>query len=238
VAISSSTISGNTATNYGGGVFVQGGTVAISSCTISGNTAAFGGGVFVGGATNTVAISSCTISGNRAHDVSAHVQKFPHRPDGKLADELASTLACTTVADDPVNYSRCVPQRLEVPIALMGDSRVSHCLQGGGVYVQGGTVTFSSCTISGNQAYYVRAHAQSSHRPKGKVANVLASTHTLAQLRTFRSTTACTCHRDLENSPSPPHGRLTCCSLFAGRRCLCLGWHSGHLIVHHQWEPS
>ena len=22
------------------------------------------------------------------------------------------------------------------------------------------------------------------------------------------------------------------------RRCLCPGWHSGHLIVHHQWEQS
>jgi len=34
------------------------------------------------------------------------------------------------------------------------------CLQGGGVYVGGGTVTFSLCTISGNTAGVVRAHAQ------------------------------------------------------------------------------
>ena len=34
------------------------------------------------------------------------------------------------------------------------------CFQGGGVYVSGGTVTFSSCTITGNTAGYVRAHAQ------------------------------------------------------------------------------
>jgi hypothetical protein len=27
-------------------------------------------------------------------------------------------------------------------------------------------------------------------------------------------------------------------SLFAGRRCPCRGWHSVHLIVHHQWEHS
>jgi hypothetical protein len=46
---------------------------------------------------------------------------------------------------------------------------------------------------------------------------------TLAQLRTLRSTTACTCHRDLEIFPSPP-GRLKFCSVFAGRRCLCLFW--------------
>jgi hypothetical protein len=35
-----------------------------------------------------------------------------------------------------------------------------------------------------------------------------------------------------------PHGRLTFCSLFAGRWCLCLFRHSVHLIVHHQWEHS
>ena len=34
------------------------------------------------------------------------------------------------------------------------------CLQGGGVYIYNGTVTFSSCTITGNTATYVRAHAQ------------------------------------------------------------------------------
>jgi hypothetical protein len=46
------------------------------------------------------------------------------------------------------------------PIAPMGNSRFALCLQGGGVYVGGGTVTISSCTISGNTAPYVRAHPQ------------------------------------------------------------------------------
>jgi len=161
---------------------------------------------------------------------------------------------------------------LKFPIAP-GDSRVARCLQGGGVYVQGGTVAISSSTISGNSAGSVRAHAlKNSHCPDGKIADVLASTHTLAQLRTLRSTTVCTCHRDLENFPSPhgkltiarclqgggvyidsgsvtitsssihgnsafyvraqvqkfpspPCGRLTFCSLFAGRWCRCLERH-------------
>jgi hypothetical protein len=47
------------------------------------------------------------------------------------------------------------------------------CLQGGGVYVQDGTVTFVACTISGNTAT-VRAHVQ--NFPDGKIADVLAST--------------------------------------------------------------
>jgi hypothetical protein len=36
-----------------------------------------------------------------------------HRPDGNIADELASTLACTTSADASVNNSMYVPQILE-----------------------------------------------------------------------------------------------------------------------------
>jgi hypothetical protein len=76
----------------------------------------------------------------------------------------------------------------------------------------------------------------SSHRPDGKMADVLARL-TLAQMRMLRSNTECTCHRDIESSHRP-HGRLTICSLFTGRRCLCRAWHGDLLIVHHQWEYS
>ena len=55
---------------------------------------------------------------------------------------------------------------LQIPIAPMGNSRLARCLQGGGVNVQGGTVTISSCTISGNTAYYVRAHPQKFPMPR------------------------------------------------------------------------
>ena len=85
--------------------------------------------------------------------------EFPIAPMGKLLTRLPrltlaqlrtlrSTTECTCRKDT---------------IALMGISHVLRlCLQGGGVFVQGGTVAISSCTISGNQApgSYVRAHAQ------------------------------------------------------------------------------
>ena len=65
----------------------------------------------------------------------------------------------------------------------MGDSHFARCLQGGGVFVQSGTVSFLLCTITGNSAGHVRAHAQNfvltlktSHRPDGKIADVLALT--------------------------------------------------------------
>ena len=62
------------------------------------------------------------------------------------------------------------------------------CFQGGGgVYVSGGTVTFSSCTITGNTAGYVRAHPQNFlgmrayvqkfPSPRWENADVLALTH-------------------------------------------------------------
>ena len=50
-----------------------------------------------------------------------------------------------------------------LPIAPMGFSHILRVrLQGGGVAVSGGTTTvsFSLCTITGNTAYYVRAHLQ------------------------------------------------------------------------------
>jgi hypothetical protein len=39
--------------------------------------------------------------------------KSSNRLDEKIADALASTLACTTAADAPVNYSGYVPPRPE-----------------------------------------------------------------------------------------------------------------------------
>ncbi len=150
---------------------------------------------------------SCTISGNTgANNVRAHLQKFPSPP-------------CET--------------------------HVARCLQGGGVFVNGGTVTLSSCTISGNTADNVRAHLRkfpwppwethvcfasfcraavslsleeqrpshrapsvgtqiththtmcvlmftSSHRPDGKMADMLALNHACTTM-TLRSTTGCAC---------------------------------------------
>ena len=56
-------------------------------------------------------------------------------------------------------------------LAPMGFSHVLRlCLQGGGVYVQSGTVSFLSSTITGNSATYVRAQLKTSHRPDGKMA--------------------------------------------------------------------
>ena len=69
----------------------------------------------------------------------------------------------------------CACSRSKLPIAPMGKCLApmgfSHvlrlCLQGGGVFVESGTVSFLSCTITGNSATYVRAQLKTSHRPDG-----------------------------------------------------------------------
>jgi len=117
-----------------------------------------GGGVIVTG--GTVTLSSCTISGNTASSVRAHVQNFPMAPMGRL---LTSLPRLTLAQLRPMLWSTTVGscrRDLKFPIAPTGNSHFARCLQGGGVYVGGGTVTISSCTISGNTAYYVRAHPQ------------------------------------------------------------------------------
>jgi hypothetical protein len=49
---------------------------------------------------------------------------------------------------------------------------------------------------------------KSSHHPTGKIADVLAPTHAWTTANASRSTTVCTCHRDLAISHRP-HVRLT-----------------------------
>ena len=92
-----------------------------------------------------------------------------HRPDGKMADMPKSTL----IYQGSVRASHAC----KLPIAPMGKCLApmgfSHvlrlCLQGGGVSVESGTVSFLSCTITGNSATYVRAQLKTSHRPDGTI---------------------------------------------------------------------
>ena len=175
-------------------------------------------------------------------------------------------------------------------MAPMGFSHVLRlCLQGGGVRIWSGTVAFSSCTITGNTASGVRAHAQTSHRPDGIftcfalvfagrrclcpgwLGDLLIVHHhgqhslqcacscskvpiapmgklltrlprlTLAQLRTLRSTTAGTCHRDLAISHRPD-GKIDLSIsnlIFDDECCLDLPvWSTCHLRLKLQKFPS
>ena len=171
----------------GGGVYIGGGTVSFSLCTITGNTAGdvrahaqkfpsprWDFYMFCACACRAVVSLSMEAQwpSHRAPSVGTQLHmcalKSSHRPDGKMADVLASTLARTTATDALVNYRMCVPQRpSKVPIAPMGDSQFARCLQGGGINVDGGKVSIVNSQVYSNQAARVRAHLLNSHHPLG-----------------------------------------------------------------------
>jgi hypothetical protein len=101
-----------------------------------------------------------------------------HRPHGKIADALASTLACTTAADALVNYSLMyVPQIRPVnsPLpqweSLADMFNLTLPFQLGGIHL---LFILGICTCLQNPIVLM---FKSSHGPDGNTADVLASTH-------------------------------------------------------------
>jgi hypothetical protein len=120
--MSGGTITGNTSSNNGGGVYVSYGALTMSGGTISGNTttSSYGGGVYVYNGTFT--ISGGTISGNAASYYGG---------GGVCMSGSALTMSGGTIT---------------------GNS--SYYYGGGGVYLEGGTFAMSGGTITGNSSYY------------------------------------------------------------------------------------
>ena len=127
-----------------------------------------------------------------------------HRPDGKIADGLASILACTFAADPPVNYRGYVLQRLETAPSPKSSHRPD------------GILTCFAHMLAGRRCAHLRWHGEllivHHHRqhsclcacsrskfpiaPMGKMLTRLLR-FSLAKLRpTLWSTTDCACRRD------------------------------------------
>ena len=131
----------------------------------------------------------------------------------------------------------------------MGDSHFARCLQGGGVLVQGGSVTFDSCTITGNTATYVHAHPQNFPSPRWDfymfcacACRAVVSLSLEAQWPSHRAPSLAIqllmCVLTLKSSHRPD-GIFTCFArVLAGRRCVHQQWHGELLIVHHHGQHS
>ena len=74
--------------------------------------------------------------------------------------------SCTISGNTANSYVRAHAQKFPSPRWDFHMFCATVCLQGGGVYIYNGTVTFSSCSITGNSAGYVRAHAQNFPSPR------------------------------------------------------------------------
>jgi hypothetical protein len=127
---SDDTISDNTATTDGGGVYLgAGGTNSFTDETISDNqttaSGGSGGGVFIGGGTNT--FSGASITGNQADN-------------GGFGGGVFVVNGTNTFTDSAVDSNQVIDN------AGSGG-------EGGGFFYDGGASTFSAGTIDSNQAY-------------------------------------------------------------------------------------
>jgi hypothetical protein len=101
-----------------------------------------------------------------------------------------------------------------------------------------GVVQLIRLTITGGYTVSVCALRSSKlpiRAPMGKMLTRLPRL-SLAQLRPKSGQLQDVRAAETLKTSQCPNGKLTFCSLLAGRWCLCLVWHSGHLIVHHKWE--
>jgi hypothetical protein len=112
--------------------------------------------------------------------------------------------------------------------------KTSHRPHGSLAYMPQSTLIFQFGSIFGSIPGICTCHACTLPiAPMGKSLTCLPSRfhncERFGQLQWVRAT-------ETLKTSLRPDGRLTFCSLFAGRRCCRLGWHSDHLIVHDQWE--
>jgi hypothetical protein len=77
LTVSNSTLSGNSATHYGGGIYNYSGTLTVSNSTLSGNTAYSGGGIFN---YYTLTVSNSTLFGNSATGSGGGIYNMGTRP--------------------------------------------------------------------------------------------------------------------------------------------------------------
>ncbi len=101
LTLTSCTISGNTATDAGGGIYNAGGTLTLTACTVSGNSAADGGGAGIYN-TGMLTLTTCTISDNAAGNYTSF---FTSGGGGIHSSGGALTLTACTVSGNSATAS-------------------------------------------------------------------------------------------------------------------------------------
>ena len=136
--VTNSTISGNAGGTIGGGGIYNQGDITLTNSTISGNSASSGGGVF--NAFGTVTVTNSTISSNSAAGVGGGIQN----PAGTTLTVASSTVSGNSAgAGGGINSEGTAT----VSNATISDNTAS--VVAGGVR-NVGTMTFTNTTISGN----------------------------------------------------------------------------------------
>ena len=139
VTLTNSTVSGNTASNFGGAIRGLG-SVTLTNSTVSGNTAVvFGGGIFGNGS---VTLTNSTVSGNTAV-VSG----------GGIYSDGSVTLTNSTVSGNTA-INDAGGGIFGVDVTLTNSTVSGNTGDGGGAIVGFGAVTLTNSTVSGNTATF------------------------------------------------------------------------------------
>ena len=137
LTLNNSIVSGNTASNEGGGIYSDA-TLTLNNSTVSGNTGYDGGGIFNDG---TLTLNNSTVSGNTASD---------NYGGGGILNNGTLTLYSSTVGSNTavdggglLNFSS---------MALNGSTVSGNTASkdGGGIDNDGGVVMLNNSTVSGN----------------------------------------------------------------------------------------
>ena len=144
--------------------------------------------------------------------------KTSHRPDGEFADALSLTLAWqlwTTL----LSTTGCKCHReLENPLP--------RCWKIADVLLSDHDCTTANALVNFTTVGTCHTDTQTYHRPHGKVADALASTHASTTVAHSPVNYSGYVPQRPETFPSPQWETHVMLAVFAGRWCLCRGWHS------------
>ena len=144
LTLTNCTLSGNSAGNYGGGVYNgvayngSGGRLTLTGCTFTGNSAPYGGS-FLNDYSGTLTLTGCTLDGNSAGNYG-----------GAYNNGTLTLTGCTLTGNSAFAGGGVfnVGTLTLTDDILYGDTEAA----GGEIYVSSGSVTATSCDIQGGYA--------------------------------------------------------------------------------------
>ncbi len=141
INVNSSIISDNRASSNGGGIYINGGAITIAGSTISDNTGSSGGGIYIN--TGTVTIGNSTIAGNEADTWGGGI--FTNGTVNVVDSTISGNMAGTSGGGIYVYQGG---------MATIASSTISgnSTGSGGGIYIGGGTASLLNSIVIGNTA--------------------------------------------------------------------------------------
>ncbi len=144
VTMTDSSISNNTATDWGGGLYTRGGTTDLTSTPFTNNTSSTNGGGIYGGYGATLIVNDGTFSGNSATNNGGAI----YTENGHIL-----TINDTSFSGNSSTYGGAILAFGTTTVTNSTLNNNSATTSGGGIY-NGGTATLSNTTLSTNSATY------------------------------------------------------------------------------------